>query len=78
MICDVDDDVYVDDDVDVVDDVDDVDDDVYVDDDVDVVDDVDDVDDVFLLAGLDRSTLELLNEEDEDPKCLKIWLRWRF
>ena len=50
-----------------------------VDDDVDVdygLDDVDDVDDVFLLAGLDRSTLELLNEEDEDPKCLKLWLGW--
>ena len=40
----------------------------------DVDDDVDDVDDVFLLAGLDRSTLELLKEEDEDPKCLKSWL----
>ena len=43
---------------------------------LDNVDDVDDVDDVFLLAGLDRSTLELLNEEDEDPKCLKSWLGW--
>ena len=55
----------------------DVDVDVDVDDDVDVVNGLDDVDDVFLLAGLDRSTLELLNEEEEDPKCLKIWLRWR-
>ena len=44
------------------------------DDDVDVDDGLDDVDDVFLLAGLDRSTLELLNEEEEDPKCLKSWL----
>ena len=57
----------------------DVDDDADVDDDVDVVDGLDglhDVDDVFLLAGLDKSTLELLNEEDEDPKCLKSWLGW--
>ena len=31
-------------------------------------------DDMFLLAGLERSTLELLNEDDEDPKCLHMMI----
>ena len=38
-----------------------------------IVNNDDDSDDgMFLLAGLERSTLELLNEEDEDPKCLHM------
>ena len=45
----------------------------YVDDLADYVDD--DVDDVFLLAGLERSTLELLKEEEVDPKCLQIMIK---
>ena len=45
----------------------------YVDDLSDNVDD--DVDDVFLLAGLERSTLELLKEEEVDPKCLQIMIK---
>ena len=40
------------------------------------VDDLaDNVDDVFLLAGLERSTLELLKEEEVDPKCLQIIIK---
>ena len=37
-------------------------------------DDYDDADDndMFLLAGLERSTLELLKEDEEEPKCLHI------
>jgi len=32
--------------------------------------DDDDDNDMFLLAGLERSTLELLKEDEEEPKCL--------
>ena len=34
--------------------------------------DDDDDNDMFLLAGLERSTLELLKEDEEEPKCLHI------